>query len=68
MERLNWIDPYERLTQRYAQWLANYGLKIDVKNLSKTEGLGYSTVERIVKKNNYAYLFPDKRDLNVLKG
>lgn len=68
MERLDWIDPYERLTQRYARWLSNYGLRIDVKNLSKTEGVGYSTVERIVKKNNYAYLFPDKKDFPVNAG
>lgn len=68
MERLNWIEPYERLTKRYAKWLSNYGLKIDVKNLSKTEDVGYSTVERIVKKNNYAYLFPDKKGFPVNAG
>lgn len=68
MERLEWVDPYERLTQRYAKWLSDYGLKIDVKNLSKIEKIGYSTVERVVKNNNYTHLFPDKKDFPINAG
>ena len=68
MGRLKWLDSYERLTQRYAKWLSDYGLKVDVKNLSKMENIGYSTVERIVKNNNYAYLFPNKKDFPINAG
>lgn len=61
MERLSWLDSYGRITQRYADWLEKYGIITDVKNLSTIEHIGYSTVERIVKNNNHAYLFPDKK-------
>ena len=68
MERLNWIDSYGRYTQRYADWLSKYGLKMDLKNLSKLENIGYSTVERIVKNKNFPYLFPDKENFPVNAG
>jgi len=68
MEKLNWVDPYEKNTQRYSDWLSSYGLKVDLKNLSKLETIGYSTVERIVKKYNHKYLFPDKKDFPINAG
>ena len=68
MEKLSWIDSYGRYTQRYADWLASYGITLDIKNLSKREDIGYSTVERIVKNRNYAYLFPDKNNFPVNAG
>ena len=68
IERLKWIDPYERITQRYAKWLSDYGLKIDVKNLSNLEKIGYSTVERIIKNSTHTFLFPDKNDFPLHAG
>ena len=68
MERLDWIDQYGRYTQRYAKWLSDYGIELDVKNLSKLEDLGYSTVERIIKKNAHAFLFPDKNSFPINMG
>ncbi len=35
MERFKWLDSYGRYTQRFADWLKDYGLKIDLKNLCK---------------------------------
>lgn len=68
MERLDWIDSYGRYTQRYAKWLADYGIELDIKNLSNIEGIGYSTVERIVKNHSHSYLFPDKNNFPVNAG
>ena len=68
MERLDWIDSYGRYTQRYADWLSKYGLKMDLKNLSKLEKIGYGTVERIVKNHNHTYLFPDKKNFPANAG
>ena len=68
MERLKWMDPYERNTQRYSNWLERYGLKIDLKSLSNLEDIGYSTVERIIKNHNHTFLFPDKKAFPVNAG
>lgn len=68
MERLKWVDPYEKNTQRYSDWLERYGLVVDLKSLSRLEQIGYSSVERIVKNHNHSFLFPDKKEFPVNAG
>lgn len=48
MERLSWVDQYERYTLRYADWVAEAGKEIDVKKAACLLGVGYKVVERIV--------------------
>lgn len=48
MERLPWVDQYERYTARYAEWVAEAGKELDVKKAAKLLGESYKIVERIV--------------------
>lgn len=68
IERLDWVDPYEKFTKRFSKRLSKYGLVIDLRSLSKIEGVGYSSVERIIKKSNYLFLFPNKEDFPINAG
>lgn len=68
MERLSWLDEYGKYTTRYAEWIKKLGKEIDVKNLSKLEGIGYKTVERIVKNANFKLMFPDKNRFPIHAG
>ncbi len=68
MERFDWIDSYGRYTQRFADWLKDYGLNIDLKSLSKLQDVGYSTVERIMKNYNHSFLFPEKTKFPIHAG
>jgi transposase len=68
MERLSWLDTNGRHTVRYAEWIKRLGREIDVKNLSELEGVGYKTVENIIKNNNHEFLFPDKNSFPIHAG
>lgn len=68
MERLSWLDINGRYTTRYAEWIKRLGREIDVKNLSELEGVGYKTVENIIRSNNHKFLFPDKNSFPIHAG
>jgi len=68
MERLPWIDEYGKYTTRYAEWIEKLGKEIDVKSLSEMEGIGYKTVERIIKNGNFELMFPNKNMFPIHAG
>lgn len=58
MERLSWVDEYERYTSRYAEWVGKAGKEIDVKSVAELIEENYKVVERIVYYRNRQLILP----------
>lgn len=62
MERLQWLDQYEKYTARYADWVAEAGKELDVKKAAKLLGESYEKVKRIVYYRSKAFELPLYKD------
>lgn len=58
MERLSWVDEYERYTSRYAEWVAKAGKEIDVMSLAKLIEERYKVIERIIYYRDRELILP----------
>jgi transposase len=63
MERLNWVDHYERYTSRYAEKVAIVGRDLDVKKTANLLDEQYRVVERIVYYREKEINIPEMQEL-----